>query len=362
MNDLTQPPSTDAHRCKWFKRPLEDGVAFSEVDKEEKETIAHGRKAAEVPASSEEWCGLAFSGGGIRSATFNLGILQGLARHGLLKQFDYLSTASGGGYIGSWLTAWIHQRNQQDLPGLPGFKEVNEALQASAIASASGESNPSDKGEAKEPPEIHWLRRYSNYLTPKVGPTSLDTLWGIVTYLRNLLINWAVFIPSVAFGALLVVLFAMLLNAFAVHCPFGVGMVALVVASSAFGIGLAPLLVIRPETRTQETCFHWVPWAIALALIVTGGTIGPALLLGDAPISGLVEIMVVVSYTGAVLVADCWWSGAKRKERPQTHCLMNRLKNYLMKKAVIVQTLMAAALLSCGVLQGNRAIPLPALR
>src|ERR1700693_1989927 len=46
--------------------------------------------------------GLAFSGGGIRSATFNLGVLQGLERIGLLPLVDYLSTVSGGGYIGSW--------------------------------------------------------------------------------------------------------------------------------------------------------------------------------------------------------------------------------------------------------------------
>jgi predicted acylesterase/phospholipase RssA len=46
--------------------------------------------------------GLAFSGGGIRSATFNLGVLQGFAKLGLLPMFDYLSTVSGGGYIGGW--------------------------------------------------------------------------------------------------------------------------------------------------------------------------------------------------------------------------------------------------------------------
>src|ERR1700722_10339569 len=50
--------------------------------------------------------GLAFSGGGIRSATFNLGVLQALADLGLLHRIDYLSTVSGGGYIGSWLAAW----------------------------------------------------------------------------------------------------------------------------------------------------------------------------------------------------------------------------------------------------------------
>src|ERR1700736_6707071 len=45
---------------------------------------------------------LCLSGGGIRSASFALGVLQALARHGLLRHFHYLSTVSGGGYIGSW--------------------------------------------------------------------------------------------------------------------------------------------------------------------------------------------------------------------------------------------------------------------
>ncbi len=62
--------------------------------------------------------GLAFSGGGIRSATFNLGFLQGLASLGLLKQFDYLSTVSGGGYIGSWFAAWV--RREGGHAGDPG--------------------------------------------------------------------------------------------------------------------------------------------------------------------------------------------------------------------------------------------------
>lgn len=47
---------------------------------------------------------LCLSGGGIRSAIFGLGILQGLAKTGLLGAFDYLSTVSGGGYVGGWLT------------------------------------------------------------------------------------------------------------------------------------------------------------------------------------------------------------------------------------------------------------------
>lgn len=56
---------------------------------------------------------LAISGGGIRSATFALGVLVALARRNLLYQFDYLSTVSGGGYIGSFLTTFL---NAEDPP------------------------------------------------------------------------------------------------------------------------------------------------------------------------------------------------------------------------------------------------------
>jgi len=60
---------------------------------------------------------LCFSGGGIRSGTFALGVLQGLARHNLLEKFHYLSTVSGGGYIGGWLAGWIH-RHPAGLKGV----------------------------------------------------------------------------------------------------------------------------------------------------------------------------------------------------------------------------------------------------
>ncbi len=48
---------------------------------------------AEGPES--DLFGVALSGGGIRSATFGLGVLQALHRNGLLDHADYLSTVSG---------------------------------------------------------------------------------------------------------------------------------------------------------------------------------------------------------------------------------------------------------------------------
>lgn len=121
---------------------------------------------------------LCLSGGGIRSGTFALGLLQGLARHDLLDKFHYLSTVSGGGYIGSWLSAWIHRHKA-------GLKGVMREL---------ANTNPPTKVDP-DPPPIRYLRRYSSFLTPKVGLLSADSWTFIGIYLRNLLLNWIVLIP-----------------------------------------------------------------------------------------------------------------------------------------------------------------------
>jgi Patatin-like phospholipase len=55
--------------------------------------------------------GLALSGGGIRSATFGLGVVQRLVKAGVAQHFDYLSTVSGGGYLGSFLSAYLNTDN-----------------------------------------------------------------------------------------------------------------------------------------------------------------------------------------------------------------------------------------------------------
>ena len=61
------------------------------------------------PCENAGVVGLALSGGGIRSAAFCLGALQALDAAGVLKHVDYMSTVSGGGYIGCSLTASLEQ-------------------------------------------------------------------------------------------------------------------------------------------------------------------------------------------------------------------------------------------------------------
>jgi hypothetical protein len=125
--------------------------------------------------------GLAFSGGGIRSATFNLGITQALAELRLLRQFDYLSCVSGGGYIGGWLSAFIHRQHNGRV------EDAEPQLHSGGVENSA----------------IRFLRSYSNYLTPKASFFSADTLTAVATYLRNLYLNLVLLL--LALGGLLLV-------------------------------------------------------------------------------------------------------------------------------------------------------------
>ena len=122
---------------------------------------------------TEPLAALCLSGGGIRSASFGLGVLQGLARFGLLGKFHYLSTVSGGGYIGSWLSAW--RRNEDD-------QAVFDKLVSMQVT-------------GQEPPQITGVRADSNYITPILGLLSADTWTVFAVYVRNLLLNWLLFLP-----------------------------------------------------------------------------------------------------------------------------------------------------------------------
>ena len=100
---------------------LQDGTAqfYGDVFPAELEEIRRRRRKLElpdVPAGVEPsvrlgLVGLALSGGGIRSSTFCLGVIQGLAKHGFLKNADYLSTVSGGGFIGGCLSSLLNSKD-----------------------------------------------------------------------------------------------------------------------------------------------------------------------------------------------------------------------------------------------------------
>ncbi len=131
---------------------------------------------------------LCLSGGGVRSASFAVGILQGLAARGLLSSFDYLSTVSGGGYTGAWLSAWLVHATEQGYAPEDVFRTLGGA-EASALK--------------PEPEPLRRIRDNSRYLDPKIGLFSADVWTLVATIARNLLLNWLVLLPLLA-AALLV--------------------------------------------------------------------------------------------------------------------------------------------------------------
>lgn len=117
----------------------------------------------------EDAVGLALSGGGIRSATFNLGLLQALQRDEMFWKIDYLSTVSGGGYIGSCLT-WFMSCLKRDFPF--GTKR------------ADNQEAPGDV--------VNWLRDHGRYLTPGRGMGAFALVAAVLT---GLAVNLTIMLP-----------------------------------------------------------------------------------------------------------------------------------------------------------------------
>ncbi len=135
---------------------------------------------------------LCLSGGGVRSATYCLGLLRAFAQAGILKKFDYQSTVSGGGFAGAFISRWVRER---------GFKEVEKDL-------------GNDKMFSEPFAALAHFRRYVSYLTPKLGLIGLDSLAGGILFLRNLFINWLVILPWIFAASLLPHLLAWIVSYF----------------------------------------------------------------------------------------------------------------------------------------------------
>lgn len=119
----------------------------------ERREALHGRDFAEQ--LDDNRFGIALSGGGIRSAVINLGILKTLNKFGILEQADYLSSVSGGGYTGSYVQATL--RENKDLQAL--FAEEH----------------------------IDYMRRRGEYLFPGTG---WYKLWNQFTLVVAYLVSW----------------------------------------------------------------------------------------------------------------------------------------------------------------------------
>lgn len=143
---------------------MENRFTLSEVIKEEDVLLRIRReKLFGQPAADkldENRFGIALSGGGIRSATINLGLLKTLNRFGILKKADYLSTVSGGGYTGSYIQATL--------------------------------ANEGDYNQLFHEEHINYLRARGDYMIPGSGFRKFfNRIQLIISFLISLLMSWA---------------------------------------------------------------------------------------------------------------------------------------------------------------------------
>jgi len=164
--DEVTPEVLEADEIERCFQPVRSGLdetwPFAKrINADEKAEVAARRDRARITKNpADDAVGLALSGGGIRSATFCLGVVQVLADRGLMKDFDFLSTVSGGGYTGSFITSRVGRGAGYEL-----------------IASPFGpDTDP-----------IKHLRQNAKYLSP----IDLKHRWLMVTgTMAGLIMNW----------------------------------------------------------------------------------------------------------------------------------------------------------------------------
>jgi len=188
----------------------EDKIYPKELKAAEKDLIDDRRKAARVKDESRLRVGLALSGGGIRSATVSLGVLQALAESGMLKHVDYLSTVSGGGFIGGFLgRLYEHEKVEREnclanankcleaaqkflldaerglVEGTPPAADAEERVKKAEKRVKEAERTVADRvserlADSRSKP-VRFLRENGRYLTPNNG----DHFTAIALYIRN---------------------------------------------------------------------------------------------------------------------------------------------------------------------------------
>jgi hypothetical protein len=263
---LSPDPVTPEELAEWLAdlpfgivpQPALTDSPVDAINAAEAAAVSRRREKYGLDLELKNAVGLGLSGGGIRSATFCLGAVQVLADRGLLKHVDFLSTVSGGGYTGTFLTRTLGRgKPQTDVAGPYG----------------------------PDPDPIRYVRQHAKYLSAY----DLKRRWGMVmTIFAGMILNWsapllmivlaslaAVFIPTqdIPWAAVLSASSAVTVVCLAVYAigmrstpPRGAGLLGL---SAAVTLFLAALWLL---TRVYAYVHAWdFPWRTAgvLAAVVT---------------------------------------------------------------------------------------------
>lgn len=207
MAEQGQLPEPGARNAAAFDEETPWCEKHQQIVREEIEAINTRREPARrIDPDGVEACqmldvvGLALSGGGIRSSAMCLGVLQALNHHDLIGRIDYLSTVSGGGYIGTSLSTTMTVTGrfvfgQRPAQGIPTASEISDT------------------------PSVGHIRNYSNYLIPA---GFRDLLTGIAIVVRGLVANIGLTLPVVLLLAALTIWSTPLRSCLTVANFFGV--------------------------------------------------------------------------------------------------------------------------------------------
>jgi hypothetical protein len=171
--EAARPAHTDKTIIAMLRSEIE---AINDRRRELKRKELPVRAGCEPPVQVIETVGLALSGGGIRSAAVSLGVLQALNQQGVIDKIDYLSTVSGGGYIGCSLTTTMSKGGGRFVFGNVSRKGGGRPLAA----------------EISDTDEVGHIRNYSNFLLPA---GARDFITAIAIVLRGLVANLGLVLP-----------------------------------------------------------------------------------------------------------------------------------------------------------------------
>lgn len=133
-----------------------------------------------LPKVDNGLVGLALSGGGVRSTTYALGVLQRLAKLGALRFVDLLSTASGGGYLGaSWSSLAADGSDYGSGEANFPFKFIDN------------DEHPDRQLFDRESDAVRHLRAHGNWLAPRLGLFDVWTWVAVLRYVTSAVINLA---------------------------------------------------------------------------------------------------------------------------------------------------------------------------
>jgi hypothetical protein len=288
--------------------PDELAAAERKLVRERREALARQAEAAGGPAPQADGqvCGLAISGGGIRSATFGLGVLQGLAKLGVLRHFDYLSTVSGGGYVGSFLGGVFSR------PAGEGDQPPTAAQVEAGLSAPSGPQEPAARDIYRS---VRWLRENGRYLTPGgSGDGFLAAAMMVRNFLAVHLVMGLLWLLLLFLGDRLTWALGLLRPERMEHLPFGLACFRSAWFPAALPVFAVGLIVfgwaywLVPHTQVKGRNLITSPWVGLLPL--WGWTL--TLHLTGAPAQGWQGLRPVLDLASlAGLVAWLWNVGSQ---------------------------------------------------